>query len=79
LDLDPSFLADFVAGVQSARQLPQMLTRVREIDNLRRAWKELFDKIPDSFGPIAHDQLIFRVAPAPLPGFYINLLAKLLR
>ena len=48
-----------------------------EIDDLHRAWKMWLGKIPDPFGPIAHDDLLFRAAPAALPGFQIEALAKL--
>jgi hypothetical protein len=55
--------------MQLARQLSQVLTRVIEIDNLRRAGKMLLGKIPDPFGAIAHDDLLCRAVPAALPGF----------
>src|ERR1700720_4696996 len=47
----------------------------------RRHWdapgKCLLGKIPDPFGPIAHDHLLFRTAPAAFPGFHVNSLSKL--
>src|ERR1700694_844368 len=55
-----------------------MLARVIEIDNLNRAWKVLLGKIPDPFGPIAHDNLLLRATPTALPGFQIDSLAKLI-
>src|SRR5229473_2268869 len=37
----------------------------------------LIGKIPDPFGPIAHDNLLIRAAPAALPGFHVDSFAKL--
>src|SRR6266849_9846698 len=37
----------------------------------------LLSKIPDPFGPIAHDDLLSRAAPAALPGFQVDAFAKL--
>ena len=75
MERDPGFLIPFVIGIQPASQLPQMLARMIEIDNLNRAWKVLLGKIPDPFGPITHDNLLFRSTPAALPGFHIDSLA----
>src|SRR5437016_6730147 len=55
-----------------------MLARVIQINNLHRARKMLLSKIPDPFGPIAYDHLLFRAAPAAFPGFHVNSLSKLL-
>src|SRR5258708_35886581 len=54
-----------------------MLARVIQIDNLHGTGKMLIGKIPDPFGPIPHDDLLFRAAPAALPGFHVNSLSKL--
>src|SRR5450755_2077401 len=62
--------------MQFARQFPQMLTRVKEIDNLHCAWKVLVGNIPNPFGAITHDHLLFRVAPVALTGFHIQSLSK---
>ena len=48
-----------------------------KIDNLHRTGKVLFGKIPDPFGPVTHDDLLFRAAPASLPSFQVESLAKL--
>ena len=77
VDLHPGFLAGFVIGMQPARQVPQVLARVIEIDNLHRAGKMLVGKIPDPFGPVAHDDLLFRAAPAAVPGFQVDAFAEL--
>src|SRR5664279_5149410 len=53
-----------------------MLTRVKEIDNLHRAWKVLVGNIPNPFGAITHGHLLFRVAPVALAGFHIQSLSK---
>ena len=75
--LDPGFLLHFVIGMQLARQIPEVLASVIQIDDLNRAGKVLLGEIPDPFGPIAHDDLLFRAAPAALPGFQVDALAKL--
>ncbi|HUI82408.1 MAG TPA: hypothetical protein VLY24_31005 [Bryobacteraceae bacterium] len=49
-----------------------------EIDNLQGAGKMLPGKVPDPLRPVSHDDFLFRAAPAPLPGFHIELFAKLL-
>ena len=41
VELHPGFLLSFVVGVQLARQVPQMLASVVEIDNLHGAGKVL--------------------------------------
>src|ERR1035441_2642656 len=74
---DPKFLIRLVVGVQLARQFPQVLTCVKEIDDLHRTWKVLLGEVPDPFGSIPHDHLLRRTAPAALPGFHIDTLAKL--
>src|SRR5271170_5540155 len=66
-----------VIGVQLARQVPQMLARVIEINNLNRAWKVLFGQIPNPFSSIAHDNLLLRAAPAAPPGLHIKAFTKL--
>ena len=78
VDLHPGFLVRFIVGIQPARQLPEVLARVIEIDDLNRAGKMLVGQIPDPFGSVAHDDFLFRAAPAAVPGFQIDALAKLL-
>src|ERR1039458_10113260 len=63
-------------GMQLAGQLPQVLARVTEIDNLNGAGKLSIGSVPDPFGPIAEDDFLFRAAPTPLPRFQIEALAK---
>ena len=46
VDLHPSFLFDFLVGIQLARHLPQMLASMVEIDNLDGVRKVFGDKIP---------------------------------
>ena len=48
-----------------------------EIDDLHRAGKMLVGQIPDPLGSIAHDDFLFGAAPAALPGFHVEPLAKL--
>lgn len=54
-----------------------MLTGVIEIDDLHRARKVLLGQVPDPLGSIAHDDSACRAAPATVPGFQIEALAKL--
>ena len=49
-----------------------------EIDDLDGAGKMWLGQIPDPFGPVAHDDLLFGATPAALPSFQIEPLAKLL-
>src|SRR5436309_15274601 len=56
-----------------------MLASVKQIDDLSRAREVLIGQIPDPFGSIAHHDLLFRPAPAALPRFQVDTLAKLLR
>ncbi len=58
-------------------ELPQVLPRVMQIDDLHRARRVLLGKIPDPFGTIAQDHLLSRAAPTALPGFHVDPLAKL--
>ena len=77
VDLHPGLLVDFVVGVQPARQLPQVLAGVIEIDDLHRAREMQLGQIPDPFGAVAQDDFLFRAAPAALPGFQVDPFAKL--
>src|ERR1019366_3800537 len=63
--------------IQFACHVPQVLAGVIQIDDLDRARKMLVGEIPDPFGAVANDNLLFRTAPAPVPGFQINAFAKL--
>jgi len=52
---------------------------VIEIDDLHRAGEMLFGQVPDPFGSIAHDHLLFRAAPAALSGFPVDAPSKFFR
>ena len=54
----PSFLAQWVIGEQVARQIPEVLARVKQINNLNRAGKVLIGEIPDPVGAVADDDLV---------------------
>src|SRR5579864_237128 len=60
-----------------ACQFPEVLARMVEIDNLDSAGKVWLGQIPDPFSPVAHDDLLFRATPAPVPSFQVDALAKL--
>src|SRR5271157_6325479 len=63
--------------VELACQLPQMLTSVVKIDNVKGARKVQSGQIPNPFGSVAHHHLPERPAPAPFPGFPIKAWAEL--
>src|SRR5207302_5027885 len=50
---------------------------MEQIDDLDRTGKIRLGKIPDPFGPIAHDDLFCSATPAPVPGLQIIALAEL--
>jgi len=50
-----------------------MLRPVIEIDNLHRARKVYIRQIPNPFGSVAHEDLLFRAAPAAVPDSSIDL------
>src|SRR5215831_14906228 len=77
MDFHPGLLIRWVVGVQGTNQAPQMLTRVIEIDNLHGAGKMQIRQIPDPFGSVTHDYLLFRAAPATVPGLPIEAFSKL--
>src|ERR1700692_3672965 len=77
MDFDPGFLADGVVGAQLARQVPEMLASVIEIDDLHGAGEVLVGQIPYPFGSVTHDNFLCRAAPATVPGFQIDALSKL--
>src|SRR5579862_934583 len=47
-----------------------------QINDLDRAGEVGFGKIPDPFGSIADDDLLFSAAPAPVTSFQVDALAK---
>ena len=77
VDLHPSFLLDFLVGIQLARHLPQMLASMVEVDNLNRVREVFGDQSPDPYGSIADYHLLFRAAPTTFYRFQIDALAKL--
>jgi hypothetical protein len=48
----PAFLPDLVIGVEFASQIPQVLARMIEIDDLNGTGKVLVGDVPDPFGSI---------------------------
>jgi hypothetical protein len=76
VDHHPTLLIGLVVGMQLAGQLPQVLARVKQIDNLYCAGEMLIGNVPDPFGAIAEDDFLFRAAPPPFPGLQIEPLAK---
>jgi hypothetical protein len=54
MGLHPGTPLPFVIRVQSAQQLPQMLTSVVKIDSLNRVRKVLGSEIPNPFGAVAY-------------------------
>src|ERR1019366_9389466 len=57
---------------------PQVRARVKEIDNLNRAWEVPVGEIPDPFGAVAENDFLLCAAPALLPRFQVEPLAELL-
>src|SRR5437870_12793611 len=49
VDLHPSFLLDFLLGIELARHCPQMLASMVEVDNLNGPGKVFGDQIPYPF------------------------------
>jgi hypothetical protein len=77
MDDHPAFLLGLLVGKQLASQFPEVLSGVKEIDNLNRAREVLIGNIPDPFRSIADDDLLFGAAPTSLAGFQIEAQAKL--
>src|ERR1035438_3581417 len=78
MDKHPAFLLGLLVGIEFAGQVPEMLAGVIKIDNLNGPGEVLIGDIPDPFGSIADDDLLYGTAPAALPGFQIDALAELL-
>ncbi len=53
-----------------------MLARLLQIDHLHRAGNMLFGPIPDPFGPVTHRDFLSCAAPALIPSFPVEALAK---
>ena len=49
-----------------------MLTSVIQIDDLNRAGEILLGDVPDPFGAVADDNLLFGAAPAALPDLDVE-------
>src|SRR5207245_8227821 len=79
VDLHPSFLLDFLLGIELARHRPQMLASMVEVDNLNGPGKVFGDQIPYPFRAVPDDHLLFRSAPTSVERFPIDALAKLFR
>src|SRR5207302_314146 len=60
VDLHPSFLLDFLLGIELARHRPQMLASMVEVDNLNGPGKVFGDQIPYPFRAVPDDHLLFR-------------------
>ena len=72
----PSFLTDIVARMKKPRQFPEVLARMKEVDDLNGAGKVFIGDIPDPFGPVADDYFCCRTAPAAVPCFQVYPLAE---
>src|SRR5580658_4082457 len=73
----PTPLFGFLVRVQFASQVPQVLARVKEIDDLNRAREVLIGKVPDPFGSIADHDRLFGAAQTAPPDLRVELPAKL--
>ncbi len=71
------FLSDVVAGVEASRQIPAVRAGMKQIDDRKGAGKILAGKVPDPRGAVSPPDLLFRAAPAAIPGFQIDPLAEL--
>ena len=67
---DPLIAACGVVGKEQARQLPQVLAGVEEVDDLNGSGEVIFRDIPDPFRAIADNDFLSRARPATkrLPG-----------
>jgi hypothetical protein len=72
-------LFSFLARVQFARQIPEVLASVKKVDDLNGSGEVLVGDIPDPFGPVSEDYLGFGAFPAAIPGFEVTPGAELAR
>jgi hypothetical protein len=79
VDLHPGFLCSLVIRVPLARDFPEMLAGVVEIDNLNGARKVQGHQIPNPFGAVTEHDLLECATPATSVGFRIEPPAKLFR
>src|SRR5262245_7566833 len=77
MDSHPSFLLDFRLGIELARNLPQMLACVVQINDLDRVREVFGDQVPDPLRTIADHHLLFCTAPTALRSFAIDPFAEL--
>ncbi len=63
--------------MQKSSHFPEMLPGMKQIDDLDSAGKVLVGIVPDPFGSISDDNLLFGTAPATSPGFQIDPVAEL--
>src|SRR5580658_6894408 len=73
----PTPLFGFLVRVQFAPQVPQVLARVKQIDDLNCAGEVLIGKVPNPFGSIADHDRLFGAAQTASPDLRIEALAKL--
>src|SRR6516165_9516187 len=72
-----AFLLHLLLGIQLARDRPEMLPSMVEVDNLPGSGKVFGDQIPDPFRSIPDDHLLSCSAPTALESFPIDALAEL--
>ena len=70
--LHPGFLLRGIVGMEPAREIPQVLAGVIEIDDLHRAREVLVGQIPYPFGSVAYNNFLFRAAPTPVPCLQVD-------
>ena len=73
----PTLLRRRIGGMELARQVPEMLAGMIEIDDLDRAGKVLIGDVPDPVGAIADDDFGWGAVPSAVPGLGIDPKAEL--
>src|ERR1022692_3365530 len=62
--------------MQPARDIPQVLASMVQIDDLGRTREMQVGVIPDPFGAVAHDDFLCRTVPAAIVCFPVEAFAK---
>lgn len=63
--------------MEEARDVPEMLTGMEEIDDLNGTGEVLVSIVPYPFGSVSNDDLLLGAIPAAVPGFEVDPVAKL--